>query len=73
MQDKKPVPFVVFTWAIGLVFLMLGWVFTEMKTLTVKVDTAVSSQNEIRVQLSQIQTDLVWIRGVLVDMKGEKT
>jgi len=61
-DEKKYVPFSVFTWAIGVLTVIMGWMLVANAALTNKVDAMSDSYIEIQTQLSQIQTDLGWIK-----------
>ena len=58
----KYVSWFVFIWAIGILTLCLGWSFKTQAQLNDKVDIYSNQLLEIRTQLSQIQTDLMWIK-----------
>ena len=62
-QEEKYVTFKVFTWAISFVFIIIGWMLVANSSLAAKVDSISDSYVLIQTQLSQIQTDLVWIKG----------
>lgn len=60
---QKSVSWATFIWVIGIITLCLGWSFNTQAQLSEKVDVYSGQLLEIRTQLSQIQTDLVWIKG----------
>ncbi|MBX4188109.1 MAG: hypothetical protein KW793_03165 [Candidatus Doudnabacteria bacterium] len=62
---KGNVSFQIFAWAIGIVIVVVGWMFTKMNALESKVDVAINANNQVLVQLSQIQTDILWIKDKL--------
>ena len=66
-SDKKNgyVSWKIFCWAISIVLIIFGWAFISLASLTAKVDTYSTDLTEIRVQLSGIQTDLMWIKNNL--------
>ena len=54
-EEKKHVSWVVFVWAMGITLLLFGFLFNQ-------VAEASKDNNDIKIQLSQIQTDLAWIK-----------
>jgi hypothetical protein len=67
MEEKeRKVSWTVFVWAMGITLIVIGWMFTKMNSLEAKVETIATQSNRIEVQLSQIQTDLQWIKVNLV-------
>jgi len=62
---KSCVSWKVFTWIISIFIILFGMVFTSMAKINDKLDDHTKEYNKIQVQLSQIQTDLVWIKGQL--------
>lgn len=62
-QEKTYVSFAVFTWAIGIIIGAIGWMLVANNSLAARVDSISDSYVLIQTQLSQIQTDLVWIKG----------
>jgi hypothetical protein len=61
-EGKKYVPFSIFTWAISVLTVIMGWMLVANAALTNKVDAMNESYVSIQTQLSQIQTDLGWIK-----------
>lgn len=61
-QEKTYVSFAVFTWAIGIIIGVIGWMLVANSSLAAKVDSISDSYVLIQTQLSQIQTDLRWVR-----------
>jgi len=61
-EDKKKVDWYIFIWSMGIIVVIFGWIFASFA----QIQSYQSAQNvrdiEIRVQLSQIQTDILWIR-----------
>lgn len=64
MEEKgeKMVSWRVFTWVMGIVTLLIGILFQAQAALSGKVETISDNNIEIRTQLSQIQTDILWIK-----------
>lgn len=62
MENKK-VDMKIFIWVIGVILIVFGFLFNTVYALNNKVDYTKSSLANIEIQLSQIQTDLRWIRG----------
>ena len=69
MEQNGYVKWKVFIFIVALFTTLLGIVFNETKINRGKVEGVTISSNDIKVQLSQIQTDLVWIRRSLEDSK----
>ena len=62
VKKEAYVKWYIFCWAIGTITLMIGWSFVAQAQLGIKVDSFSQQSLEIRTQLSQIQTDLGWIK-----------
>lgn len=61
-KTERKVSWTYFAWAMAIVLMMAGWFFTQISTLNTKIDAAMVQSNKIEVQLSQIQTDIQWIK-----------
>jgi hypothetical protein len=59
-RETKYVPWAVFIWAIGIFATVIGFMYIQM------TDINTDSQG-IQTQLSQIQTDIQWIKLTLGD------
>ena len=59
---KRYVSWQIFVWAIGIITVVIGWCFVAQANTSEKVDKYNQQLLEIRTQLSQIQTDLQWIK-----------
>ena len=59
---KRYVSWHIFIWAIGIITIVIGWCFVAQANTSEKVDEYSQQLLEIRTQLSQIQTDLQWIK-----------
>ena len=59
---KRYVSWHIFIWAIGIITIVIGWCFVAQATTSRKLDEYNGQLLEIRTQLSQIQTDLQWIK-----------
>jgi len=57
----------VFSWAMGIVLLLFGVCFTAISSLSLRVDEGRVEYAEIKTQLSQIQTDLVWLKQAMIN------
>ena len=64
-KEKKLVPWVIFVWAMGIVFLSIAALTKAQASLSSKVDGYINSSNELRVDLGEIKTDLKWIKQAL--------
>jgi ammonia channel protein AmtB len=53
----------------GIMIIAIGWLFFTNNALSARVDTMSISYVSIQTQLSQIQTDLSWIKESLVKDK----
>lgn len=69
----SPVSWTVFTWIIGIILMMFGWLInsnTQLDAKTASADSELSarinSQSseylDIKAQLAQIQADLAWLK-----------
>ncbi len=65
-NNSKKVSFTVFTWVIGIIIIIVGWLFAYINGVSGRVDNFTNNFNtdivKIQVQLSQIQTDILWIK-----------
>ncbi|MBI5402484.1 MAG: hypothetical protein HY959_03725 [Ignavibacteriae bacterium] len=61
-MEKKYVSWAVFIWAIGIIFIVLSVVFAAQASINTKLDNYQVENQKIQSQLSQIQTDLSWIK-----------
>ena len=52
----------VFIWAMGIILLLFGWLIIANASVSNKIDAINQTYVEIRTQLSQIQTDISWIK-----------
>jgi len=59
---KRYVSWQIFVWVIGIITVVIGWCFVAQANTSEKVDKYNQQLLEIRTQLSQIQTDLQWIK-----------
>ena len=61
-NKKKYVSWYVFVWVIGIIFIILGLIFSQIAIADGKIEKHLSESQDIKAQLSQIQTDLSWIK-----------
>ena len=61
-QNNRYVSWTVFSAVIGLIFITIGWSLAAQQHLNNKVDNYSQQLLEIRTQLSQIETDIRWIK-----------
>ena len=50
------------SFALGIITVVIGWLFVANAALSARVDKMSGDYMAIQTQLSQIQTDLVWIK-----------
>lgn len=62
MDKEKYVSFKIFTWSMGIIVVVFGWILTANATLTNRINEISIDSITIQTQLSQIQTDLSWIK-----------
>jgi len=62
---KKYVPWHIFIWTMGIIFIVFGILFDIQNELSHKISSMETNNLEIRTQLSQIQADLAWIKKAL--------
>lgn len=67
----KYVSWFVFTWAISIIMLVIGWQFISISRVVDNVSDNSVNRFKIETQLSQIQTDLSWIKTTLSDHSKE--
>lgn len=68
MSDSKEIKYVrwsIFCWVISIFIVVMGWVFVRVSAAENKMEGVNGSQTEIKTQLSQIQTDILWIKNSL--------
>jgi ammonia channel protein AmtB len=68
-KEEKYVTLKIFTWVIGVIVVVFGWLFAINSALSSKVDSVTSDSVVIQTQLAQIQADLVWIKNNLRNNK----
>ena len=61
-KEKNYVSFSIFTWAIGIIVVIIGWMLVANSALSARVNEISIDSITIQTQLSQIQTDLSWIK-----------
>ena len=64
-ENKRYVPWIVFSWAIGLIFIILGWVIWAEAGFASQWSVHNDKDLGIQTQLTQIQTDLLWIKNYM--------
>jgi len=66
MEAKQKAPryvsWTIFTWVIGIMTLAIGWSFAAQASSAEITENFNLQMLEIKTQLSQIQTDLQWIK-----------
>ena len=60
LKNRK-VTWVVFTWSIGIIFLLFAIVFNVMAGLNHKIEKAVDDTAEIKMDVREIKTNVAWI------------
>lgn len=61
-KEKKYVSWTIFVWTIALIITIFGYFFNVSIKTNDRVDDYSITLTEIKVQLSQIQTDILWIK-----------
>ncbi len=68
-KESRKVDFRVFIWALAVIFSVFSILFAYVSDISGRVDDFTNSFNsdlvKIQVQLSQIQTDILWIKDKL--------
>ena len=64
-STKGFVQWKVFCWAMGIVLILFGTAFSSLAAMNNRLSNYHENYTRIQVQLSQIQTDLVWIKNQL--------
>lgn len=57
-----PVSFKIFSWAIGVILILAGYVVKISTDTQDRVQSSNNQQANVLIQLSQIQADLIWIK-----------
>ena len=61
-KQEKYVSFKIFTWSMSIITLIIGWMLVANSALSARVNEISIDSITIQTQLSQIQTDLSWIK-----------
>lgn len=67
-EEQKKVSYTVFSAVMGIFVVAMGWVFMQHAEIMTRTDSNRVQQTKIEVQLSAIQTDLVWIKEKLIEL-----
>lgn len=62
LNEEKYATVRALSWAIGIIAVAIGWLFLANSALSERVDKISGDYIAIQTQLSQIQTDLGWIK-----------
>lgn len=66
-NEKQYVTIGNLTVIVGLLIAAIGWLFLANSALSAKVDKISGDYLTIQTQLSQIQTDILWIKDTVSD------
>lgn len=61
-EQTKGVPWNVYVWTVALFTGIIGFLYANDMRLAGRLDAQAIQYQQIQTQLSQIQTDLVWIK-----------
>jgi sensor domain CHASE-containing protein len=61
-NNSQHVPWIIFAFVVALIIGFMGWFMNALAKLSDRVDAATASNNEIRIQLGEIRTDVSWIK-----------
>ena len=64
-KTRKSVPWVIFVWAIGIIFLAMAVLTRAQASTSIKLDNHIERSQEIRTDISAIKTDIQWIKNTL--------
>lgn len=62
MSETKNVSFTVFTWVVGIITVLILGLFSYTYSLDQKISSNDAKYVELKVDISKIQTDVLWIR-----------
>lgn len=62
MPENNKVSWTVFAWVVGIFTILLIAMFSMVQGLASKVEAGQRDNGDIKIQLSRIQTDILWIR-----------
>ena len=68
-EESKPVSHFIFWSVIGVILVIIGYMFTEVAKVQSAQSVESASNNAVLVQLAQIQTDIQWIKDKLATQK----
>jgi hypothetical protein len=64
-KDITDIQFKAVCWAIGILIVGIGWLFTCYAGLSARVQAISDYQSDINSRLTKIETDLSWIRSYM--------
>jgi type II secretory pathway component PulL len=70
-NNNNKVSWIIFAWTIGVVLVIMGFMFTQIGNLSAKTDVYQKDQVDMKVMLASIQSDLVWIKANITTMQVE--
>ncbi len=62
MENQKLVSWQTFVWAIGIILILFGITFTLVAKADSKADSSSLQVYQIREDISEIKTDIKWIK-----------
>jgi|TARA_Y100000310_G_scaffold202203_2_gene202324 hypothetical protein len=61
-SNRKKVDFITFTWAIGVMVVIMGVLFSMVTNTDMKVDGYQDDISDIKVEVKEVSTDVKWIK-----------
>ncbi len=68
-NNNKQVSWSAFTAIMSIFVVVIGWIFITANTLAQRVDDYRADTQEVKVLLASMQTDLVWLKGVMAEIQ----
>lgn len=67
---QKAVPYYIFAGTMSVFLVAFGWIFVQLGAMQTRVDMGTESRNDIKIQLTKVQTDVEWIRRTM-EQRGQ--
>jgi len=61
-QLKNKVNWTAFTWAIGILLLVMGWLITSSSRIENKIDVMHDNHTEMKEDIRELKTDISWLK-----------
>ncbi len=69
---KRKVSWFIFVWAIGIILVAIGWIFTSITALSSKNDENKAEISNVEGDVKEIKSNILWIKESLQRMENKK-